>query len=72
VVRSDGDDDGLVLHALVLEVGGDRGAERHGDVEPAVAQVGEQRCGGVLERVQAQRGVALGERGGPLRLRDRR
>jgi hypothetical protein len=39
------------------------GAEGDGQVEPAVADVGDQRRGRVYADVQVQRGVAFGKRG---------
>jgi hypothetical protein len=59
----DGEDDGLVLETLVFEVVGDSGAERDGQIEPSVANVGNQLSGRVLAGVQVQRGVPFGECG---------
>ena len=59
----DGQDDGLVLEAVVLEVVGDLRAEGDGEVEPAVADGVDQRSGRVVVDVQVERGMSLGERG---------
>jgi hypothetical protein len=45
----DGEEGRLVHEALVLQIAGDLGAEGHGDVEPAVLEIGRGRRRGIPE-----------------------
>jgi hypothetical protein len=57
----DGQHDRLVLEALMFQVVGDLGAERDGQIEPTLANVGDQRRCRVLADVQVQRAAGVGE-----------